>query len=196
MGNSGLRHSSVHSVLACLVVALHEVSLQAEMDRNFVLPGQEVHSNTMRIIALGTGTPSISRDQAATCYLIQLGKQRNILFDVGTGSIANLYATKVDLATMDTVGGRSVYGSLSPLSCKTSPVSEVQVFLSHLHSDHITDLGPLYALTNNRTRPLTIFGPSGEEPETGTAAMAEGLRQVPVYAQLVMTRAVCISLQL
>ena len=55
---------------------------------------------------------------------------------------------------------------------------DLQVFLSHLHSDHVTDLAPLYALASQRKRPLTIHGPSGEEPATGTAALVTGLQQV------------------
>ncbi|KAK9797411.1 hypothetical protein WJX73_007627 [Symbiochloris irregularis] len=90
----------------------------------------------------------------ATSYLLQLGNsQRNVLFNAGTGSASNLYASRVDLSTIDTV------------------------FLSHLHSDHITDLAPLYALANNRTRPLRVYGPSGSDSESGTAAMIAGLRQ-------------------
>lgn len=53
-----------------------------------------------------------------------------------------------------------------------------QVFLSHLHSDHIADLVSLYALASNRTRPLTVYGPSGSTPELGTSAAIAALRQV------------------
>ena len=60
----------------------------------------------------------------------------------------------------------------------------VQVFLSHLHSDHITDLGPLFALANGRKQLLTIYGPSGAEPETGTAAVIDGLSRVSMLIAL------------
>ena len=70
----------------------------------YVYPREAVPNDTLRIIALGTGVPSIFKSQAATSYLLQLGSnERNILFDVGTGSIANLYATRVNLSTIDKV---------------------------------------------------------------------------------------------
>ena len=68
----------------------------------YVYPREAVPNDTLRIIALGTGVPSIFKSQAAA--KLQLGSnERNILFDVGTGSIANLYATRVNLSTIDKV---------------------------------------------------------------------------------------------
>ena len=74
-----------------------------------------------------------------------------------------------------------------------------QVFLSHLHSDHITDLAPLYAVANGRQVPLEVWGPSGAVPATGTNATIEGLKAVsfpvdyefehpPHYVQPLMLR--------
>lgn len=63
--------------------------------------------------------------------------------------------------------------------CVEDHPMHVQVFLSHLHSDHITDLPPLYALAN-RQRPLEVWGPSGAIPATGTNATIEGLKAVSV----------------
>ena len=70
---------------------------------SYLYPGETVPSDTMRIIALGTGTPTTYRNQAATSYLLQLGSEANLLFDIGSGSITNLYATQVDLSTVDKV---------------------------------------------------------------------------------------------
>ena len=83
-------------LLACLLTV-------KGFDPNFVLPGETVPAGTLRIIALGTGTPTVTRRQVATSYLLQLGGRRNILFDAGTGSYINLLATAVDLASIDTV---------------------------------------------------------------------------------------------
>ena len=70
----------------------------------YVFPGTPVPNDTLRVVALGSGPPSVSRSQFATSYLLQLGSnQKNLLFDCGTGSIINLYATQVDLATIDKV---------------------------------------------------------------------------------------------
>jgi ribonuclease Z len=55
----------------------------------------------------------------------------------------------------------------------------LQVFLTHLHSDHHADLASLYvgAMFGRRT-PWEVWGPSGEQQQYGTAAAIEGLRQV------------------
>lgn len=54
----------------------------------------------------------------------------------------------------------------------------MQVFLSHLHSDHITDLPPLFAIASGRTSPLQVWGPSGATAATGTNATVAGLKAV------------------
>ena len=54
-----------------------------------------------------------------------------------------------------------------------------QVFLTHLHSDHIADLATFYVgAMFGRTQPWHVWGPSGENATTGTAHSIEGLRQV------------------
>ncbi|DBA82164.1 TPA: hypothetical protein ACH3X1_007151 [Trebouxia sp. C0004] len=132
------------------IVLLHFAA--ASQDPAWVLPGDSVPSNSIRLVALGTGTPSVYKEQVSTSYLLQTGDGQNFIFDVGTGSIVNLYATNVNLATIN------------------------KVFLSHLHSDHITDLAPLYAIANGRTSPLQVWGPSGATAATGTNATVAGLR--------------------
>lgn len=57
----------------------------------------------------------------------------------------------------------------------------MQVFLSHLHSDHITDLPPLFAIASGRTSPLQVWGPSGATAATGTSATIAGLRAVGAF---------------
>ena len=91
------------SLVAALLIVTVATVISAEVDPNVVLPGDSVPPDTIRIIALGTGTPTVAADQVATSYLVQLGSTRNVLFDAGTGSIINLYATGVDLSTIDTV---------------------------------------------------------------------------------------------
>jgi len=55
----------------------------------------------------------------------------------------------------------------------------LQVFLTHLHSDHIADLATFYVgAMFGRTKPWEVWGPSGEDASTGTAHSIEGLRQV------------------
>ncbi|KAL3162019.1 hypothetical protein ABBQ38_009090 [Trebouxia sp. C0009 RCD-2024] len=100
-------------------------------------------------------TASLCKEKDAhvsSSYLLQTGDGQSFLFDAGTGSIVNLYATNVDLSTVN------------------------KVFLSHLHSDHITDLPPLFAIASGRTSPLQVWGPSGATAATGTSATIAGLR--------------------
>lgn len=60
-------------------------------------------------------------------------------------------------------------------------LSHMQVFLTHLHSDHHADLATLYVgAMFGRKQPWEVWGPSGDKPELGTAAAIEGLRQVGV----------------
>ena len=55
----------------------------------------------------------------------------------------------------------------------------LQVFISHLHSDHIADLASLYiGAMFGRTKAWEVWGPSGPTPELGLAASIKGLRQV------------------
>ena len=53
----------------------------------------------------------------------------------------------------------------------------LQIFLTHLHSDHISDLPPLYAV-GFRKKPLEVWGPSGQYPNLGLNATLEGLKAV------------------
>ena len=86
-----------------LLTASWAAGQAARVSPNLVLPGQQPPPDTIRLIALGTGTPTVAASQVASSYLLQLGGTRNILFDAGTGSITNLYDAGVDLSTIDTV---------------------------------------------------------------------------------------------
>ena len=62
-------------------------------DRYVYYPGTEaLEPDEIRIIACGTGMPSARRSQAATCFLVELGDGQKFLFDIGSGSHANLQA--------------------------------------------------------------------------------------------------------
>ena len=62
-------------------------------DRYVYYPGTEARSKgEIRLIACCTGMPAARRDQAATCFLAELGNGDKFLFDVGTGSMANVAA--------------------------------------------------------------------------------------------------------
>ena len=123
-------------------------------DRYVYYPGTEaLDAEEIRVIACGTGLPAARRSQAATCFLIELGNGDKFLFDIGTGSMANLAALMIPYDFLD------------------------KVFITHLHTDHWGDLAALWAggWTAGRTKPLEVWGPSGRTPEMGTKYAVEHL---------------------
>ena len=66
-----------------------------------------------------------------------------------------------------------------------------QVFLTHLHSDHIADLATFYVdAMFGRTKPWEVWGPSSEKPELGLNASIAGLRQVLLVSTFFVYRLV------
>ncbi len=121
-------------------------------DRYVYYPGtEELKPGEIRLFACGTGMPAARRDQAATCWLVELDNGDKFLFDIGTGSMANIAALMIPYDFLD------------------------KVFLSHLHTDHWGDMAGLWAggWTAGRTGPLKIWGPSGATTEMGTAYAVE-----------------------
>ena len=121
-------------------------------DRYVYYPGTEALSkDEIRVTACGTGLPAARRGQAATCFLIELGNGDKFLFDIGTGSMANIAAMMIPYEYLD------------------------KVFLSHLHTDHMGDILGLWAggWTAGRPNALQVWGPSGATPEMGTAYAME-----------------------
>jgi ribonuclease Z len=116
-------------------------------DRYVYYPGTEVLADDeIRVIACGTGMPAARRSQAATCYLVETGNGDKFIFDIGSGSMANLAALMIPYQYLD------------------------KVFLTHLHTDHMGDLDGLWAggWTAGRPNELRVWGPSGMTPELGT----------------------------
>ncbi|MEH6637195.1 MAG: guanitoxin biosynthesis MBL fold metallo-hydrolase GntH, partial [Halioglobus sp.] len=121
-------------------------------DRYVYYPGTEaLAKDEIRLIACGTGLPAARRDQAATCWLAELGNGDKFLFDVGTGSMVNVAALMIPYDFLD------------------------KVFLTHLHTDHWGDLSTLWAggWTAGRTKPLRVWGPKGATEDMGTAYAVE-----------------------
>jgi ribonuclease Z len=116
-------------------------------DRYVYYPGTEaLAKDEIRVIACGTGLPAARRSQAATCFLIEAGNGGKFLFDIGTGSMANIAALMIPYQYLD------------------------KVFLSHLHTDHMGDILGLWAggWTSGRPNALRVWGPSGATPKMGT----------------------------
>ncbi|GAI74272.1 unnamed protein product, partial [marine sediment metagenome] len=80
----------------------------------------------------------------------ELGNGDKFIFDVGGGTVQNLWSLEIHPALLD------------------------KLFLTHLHLDHVGDFHPLYdALGWARNSPLHVWGPSGYTPEMGTAYFCE-----------------------
>jgi ribonuclease Z len=119
------------------------------------IPGQEaLAENEMRITACGSWGPAPLRiGQGAACFLVQLGNGDSFVFDIGPGTVGNLFALGVHPAELD------------------------KVFITHLHLDHIGAIFPLFdAMGWARNTPLQLWGASGYTPDLGIAAFAKNIR--------------------
>lgn len=97
---------------------------------------------TDRLLLLGSkGGPAVRKDGAMpTASFLALGGRRAVI-DCGIGVTRALTAAGEDLRDLDLV------------------------FVTHLHSDHLLELGPLLhtAWTTGLARPVSVFGPKGME---------------------------------
>jgi len=118
----------------------------------------------MRITALGTGMPNQTKAAASISFLVELGNGDKFLFDIGAGSLANLFSLRPDFSKID------------------------KVFVSHLHVDHVGDFMSLHigSWLSGRYTPLHLYGPSGSTPEMGTQAFASAMQNG--YAWDIATR--------
>lgn len=93
----------------------------------------------MKVITLGTGSPLPDPTRAGPATLIKTATQ-HLLFDAGRGVLMRCAAAGTGAALLSAV------------------------FLTHLHSDHITDLNDLITsrwVMSPSPNPLRIFGPPG-----------------------------------
>jgi len=131
----------------------------------------------MTVTLLGTGVPFLNsfapnlRTRALSGLLVQAGTER-LLFDCGQGVYSNLLKS----ATSSVMS--------------TANVAVDKVFISHLHSDHIADLGALYSLgalyrhknpadigSTPAELPLQVWGPgAGPNQPVGTWEMMQNFR--------------------
>ncbi len=126
-------------------------------NRDVYYPGTEdLAPDEMRVIACGTGMPNARPKQAAACWLVELGNGDKFIFDIGTGSAERLSALKIPYDYLD------------------------KVFIGHLHSDHFGDMDALWVggVIGNRVNPMRVWGPSGHEPEYGTAYAIDHMQKM------------------
>lgn len=103
------------------------------------------NSDTIRVTLLGTGVPTPVMERFGPSTLVEAGGQ-TLLFDAGRGALQRLF-------------------QLQP------PIKEVRnIFLTHLHSDHLVGLPDLWLtgwLDGRPTRPLRVWGPRGTQAMMG-----------------------------
>jgi ribonuclease Z len=123
------------------------------------IPGEEpLEDGEMRVTVLGSGNPWPTRAQASASILVEIGNpERDLLvFDLGTGSLANYASLKL-------------------------PVNKLnKVFLTHLHADHTVDLITLsgsFSKVGRADGPVFVWGPSGSEPRLGTQHFVESIEE-------------------
>lgn len=101
----------------------------------------------MKVVLLGTGSPLPDPRRAGPCTLVQAGAQ-NVMVDCGRGALMRLLAAGVLPGMID------------------------HLLLTHLHSDHLTDVNDLVTtrwIMMPEHRPLHVWGPPG------TRAMIDAL---------------------
>lgn len=131
-------------------------SAEGSQRDNYFPNTESLDAEEVRVTALGTGTPNFRRSQASASWLVELGNGEKFIFDIGTGSLANLAALEIPYTYLD------------------------KIFISHLHVDHIGDLDAMYigGWVSNRTVPLRVWGPSGRKPEHGTKYAIDRMREM------------------
>ncbi len=120
----------------------------------YYVPGKEkLDEDEIRVTFIGSGMPFPRKSQASSGVLVELGNNDKLLFDIGSGSIANFNALQI------------------PLKDAT------KVFISHLHTDHHGDLDMLWTegLPFGRTTPLEVYGPSAEYAALGTEKFVQSM---------------------
>lgn len=137
--------------LAMLLVAVIAYQSAARADAPTPAPILRVH-------LLGTGGPELEPDRAGYSTLVEAPDLPDaaglMLFDAGRGALERLYQQRIN------------------------PRRVTTIFLTHLHSDHISGLPDLWMtpwFLLGRTVPLEIWGPPG------TAAMVAGMRAMYVH---------------
>jgi ribonuclease Z len=139
------------------VVKKEGVELKQYPERFF--PGQEeLGENEIRLTCTGSGNPIVRRAQAATGWLCELGNGDKFVFDVGGGSVANLWSLEISPAELD------------------------KLFLTHLHLDHVGDFHVLFdGMGWARNTPLQVWGPSGYTEELGTAYFCDLMHKAALW---------------
>ena len=126
---------------------------EKEFPKNYVPGTEELAEDEIRLTFLGTGMPFPTRNQAAAGVLMEFGNGDILMFDVGSGTVANFNSMKI------------------------SPAYLTKFFISHLHTDHQGDFDMYWAqgIPFGRILPMQVWGPTGDGHALGTQAFVDGM---------------------
>ncbi len=126
---------------------------EKEYPKNYVPGTEELAEDEIRLTFLGTGMPFPTRNQAASGVLMEFGNGEILMFDVGSGTVANFNSMKI------------------------SPAHLTKFFITHLHTDHQGDLDMFWAqgIPFGRILPMQVWGPTGEGHALGTQSFVDGI---------------------
>jgi len=114
------------------------VGLAAAIAATSSASAQTCAGNPVAVQILGSGGPAFNAERASASYLLWVGGQAKLLFDVGGGAHLRFSQAGAKLNDLAMVG------------------------ISHLHPDHTSDLPALMWASNGvRSAPLPMVGPSG-----------------------------------
>jgi ribonuclease Z len=121
-------------------------------------PGEALGADEIRVTCTGSGNPMLRRGQAAASWLVEVGNGDKFVFDVGGGSVQNLFSLEIHPSLLD------------------------KLFVTHGHLDHIGDLLPLFdAMGWARNTPLQVWGASGKTDNLGTTAMCRAFEAAAAW---------------
>ena len=116
------------------------VGLVAALAATSDASAQSCAGNPVAVQILGSGGPVFNAERASASYLLWVGAQAKLLFDIGGGAHLRFSQAGAKLNDLAMVG------------------------ISHLHPDHTSDLAALMWGSNRiRSEPLPIVGPSGND---------------------------------
>jgi len=131
-------------ILFCLTLTLFGCNpktffVEREIEKNLSRFNYEIlKDGKLHIILVGSGGPMNNPERLPTCTAIIAGGEF-ILVDLGAGTIRNADLQNLPLKNLSAV------------------------FITHFHSDHISDLGEanFWSLAMGRDKTLEVFGPEG-----------------------------------
>lgn len=117
---------------------------------------EKVQPDEIRVTFMGS-SPLPRPGQMGTSIYVELGNGKNFVFDMGPGSIANYLAAGVPLNRIN------------------------DIFLTHLHWDHVDSVAYTYmfgAWGGRWNEKFRITGPSGPTPDLGTKYMMDRMKEM------------------